>query len=126
MRSCSSLSARGGRRSPQVQGSLELLTWVVNERNSAIGGLDGSRVAFTIAYLAAIVYALLMMRLTALRKDRSDARVFLALPKDFNLGELFSKETYTDPGARLLPWLWISLLVMVVAGGFAVVTAMPK
>jgi hypothetical protein len=68
----------------------------------------------------AALWVLLLLRLSALRKDRVGPRRYFGSPLDGTLllHEVLSEDLYTDEGRRLLPWVRGSL-VLLIAGFLA-------
>ena len=62
----------------------------------------------------ALAYLYLVFRISAFRKDRQRNRSYFA-PPFISMVDVLTRSNYTDEGQRLLPWLYFTVALLVVA-----------
>jgi hypothetical protein len=69
---------------------------------------------------SALLYLFILFRVSAFRKDHQGLKQYFGNPlKGFpfiSMAEILTANAYTERGKRILPWLYVSILLLAITG----------
>jgi hypothetical protein len=68
-------------------------------------------IGLTLFIVPALLYFALLYKISAFRKDRQKASYF-GSPFE-SMTDVLTRSNYTEPGQRLVPWLGVSIVLLV-------------